>query len=153
MRRALAQAPATGDNGGMRTHRLAAAALSLLLSAACKDAGPSAPPAEGAPAAKGAARAVAGAPGEPAVAEVSVTEKGFEPARIEVKGGEPLVLKFTRKVEATCGDAVDVQGDPVRHMLPLNRTVEVKVTPPASGQVAFACPMKMLHGAVVVLPK
>jgi hypothetical protein len=139
------------------------AALALLLSAsvfsACRDAG--SPPAAAAGSAAGTqaagpanatARPAPAAPGEPAVVEISVTEKGFEPSRIEVKGAEPLLLKFTRKVEATCADAVDVQGDPVRHMLPLGRTVEVKVTPPASGQVAFACPMKMINGAVVVLP-
>jgi len=160
----LAPAAATGDNGGMPRNAAAAAALafSLLLSAssACKDAGPppgaaavSAAGTQASGAASGTARPTAAAPGEPVVAEISVTEKGFEPARIEVKAAQPLVLKFTRKVEATCADAVDVQGDPVRHMLPLGRTVEVKITPPASGEVAFACPMKMLHGAVVVLPR
>jgi Cupredoxin-like domain len=141
-----------------------ASSLALLLFAfafasACRNEGPQ-PGASGgtagaqpAGAASGTARPVAAAPGEPLVADISVTEKGFEPARIEVRASQPVVLKFTRKVEATCADAVDVQGDPVRHMLPLGRTVEVKVTPPASGEVAFACPMKMLHGAVVVLPR
>ncbi|GAC1339259.1 MAG: hypothetical protein NVSMB23_08060 [Myxococcales bacterium] len=146
---ALARPAPIGDNGGMTTTR-ATLALALLLSAsACKDAGAPA----GAGSASAPATAATVAADGTAVAEIAVTAKGFEPARVEVAGGKPVLLKFTRKVEATCADAVEVQGDPVRHVLPLNRTVEVKVTPPASGQVAFACPMKMIQGAVVVLPR
>jgi plastocyanin domain-containing protein len=85
------------------------------------------------------------------VIDVEVTAKGFEPDRIEVAAGKPVTLRFTRKVAETCADAVDVQGDPVRHMLPLNAPVEVKVTAPASGQLAFACPMQMFRGAITVV--
>lgn len=90
-------------------------------------------------------------PHTPGVVEVEVTARGFEPDRIEVPPGKPVTLRFTRKVAETCADAVDVQGDPVRHMLPLGAAVEVKVTPPPSGQLAFACPMKMIRGAIVVV--
>ena len=89
----------------------------------------------------------------PQVREIAVTAKGFEPARVEVTPGQPVVLRFTRKIAETCADAVDVQGDPVRHMLPLDTPVEVKMSAPASGQLAFACPMKMINGAVVVVPQ
>lgn len=87
----------------------------------------------------------------PQVREVAVTAKGFEPSRVDVTPGQPVVLRFTRKVAETCADAVDLQGDPVRHMLPLDIPVEVKLKAPASGQLAFACPMKMINGAVVVV--
>ena len=87
----------------------------------------------------------------PQVREIAVTGKGFEPARVEVTPGQPVVLRFTRKVAETCADAVDVQGDSVRHMLPLDTPVEVKLSAPPSGELAFACPMKMIHGAVVVV--
>lgn len=83
--------------------------------------------------------------------DVQVTQKGFEPDRVHVAPGKPVTLRFTRKVAETCADAVEVQGDPVRHMLPLNAPVEVRVTPPASGELAFACPMKMIKGAIVVV--
>lgn len=87
------------------------------------------------------------------VREVTITAKGFEPDRVEAPAGKALVLRFTRKVAETCADAVDVQGDPVRHMLPLDTPIDVKVTAPASGQLAFACPMKMYRGAIVVVPQ
>ena len=91
------------------------------------------------------------ASGGPPVREVTITAKGFEPARIEVAPGQPVTLRFTRKVDPSCGDAVDVQGDPVRHMLPLDTPIDMKVTAPASGKIAFACPMNMYRGAVVVV--
>ena len=85
------------------------------------------------------------------ILEVSVTAKGFEPARIEVPASQKVVLRFVRKVAQTCADAVEVQGDPVRHMLPLDTPIDVTVTAPASGELAFACPMNMYRGAIVVV--
>jgi plastocyanin domain-containing protein len=85
------------------------------------------------------------------VSEITVTGKGFEPDRIRVKAGQQVTLRFTRKAAETCADAVLVQGDPVRHMLPLNAPVDVKVTAPPSGELAFACPMNMYRGAIVVV--
>ena len=85
------------------------------------------------------------------VVDVAVTEKGFEPDRVDAAPGTALTLRFTRKIKETCADAVDVQGDPVRHMLPEGIPVDVKVTVPPSGALIFACPMKMVNGAIVVV--
>ena len=108
--------------------------LAFLLTLSCKQQPPASPKSGG-----------------PDVWEISVTEKGFEPDRIEAPAGRPVTLRFTRKIALTCADAVEVQGDPVRHMLPLNAPVDVKVTTPSSGQLAFACPMQMYRGTVVVV--
>ena len=80
-----------------------------------------------------------------------MTEKGFEPDHVDAAPSQPLVLRFTRKADPTCADAVEVQGDPVRHMLPLNQAVDVKVKVPKSGELAFACPMDMYRGAIKVV--
>jgi plastocyanin domain-containing protein len=81
---------------------------------------------------------------------VSVTAGGFEPARIEVPRDREVVLRFTRKVKETCADSVIVHGDPVKHMLPLDKPVDVRLRSPKSGEVRFACGMDMYRGAVVV---
>jgi plastocyanin domain-containing protein len=81
---------------------------------------------------------------------VSVTSRGFEPVRVEVPPDRDVVLRFTRKVKDTCGDSVVVQGDPVKHMLPLDKPIDVRLRSPKSGQVRFACGMDMYRGAVVV---
>jgi len=81
---------------------------------------------------------------------VSVTSRGFEPTRVEVPPDREVVLRFTRKVKDTCADSVVVQGDAVKHMLPLDKPVDVRLRSPKSGQVRFACGMDMYRGAVVV---
>jgi plastocyanin domain-containing protein len=81
---------------------------------------------------------------------VSVTSRGFEPVRIEVPPDRDVVLRFTRKVKETCADSVVIQGDAVKHMLPLDKAIDVRLRSPKSGQVRFACGMDMYRGAVVV---
>ena len=89
----------------------------------------------------------------PGVTLVNVGEKGFDPDRIQAKAGEPITLRFLRKVENTCADAVQIEGDPVKHMLPVNVPVDVKVAAPKSGEIAFACPMNMYRGSIVVVAR
>ena len=81
---------------------------------------------------------------------MSVTKNGFEPARVEVPPGREVVLRFTRKVADTCATSVLVQGDPVKHMLPQDKPIEVRLMAPKTGQVRFACPMDMYRAAIVV---
>jgi plastocyanin domain-containing protein len=81
---------------------------------------------------------------------ISVTERGFEPVRLDVPADTDVVLRFTRKVKDTCADSVVVQGDPVKHMLPLDKAIDVPLRSPKTGQVRFACGMDMYRGAVVV---
>jgi plastocyanin domain-containing protein len=113
--------------------------LTILLCAACQKSGNSPPAAQAGP--TGSAKVVA----------IAVTEKGFEPDHVEAAPSQALVLRFTRKTDPTCADAVEVQGDPVRHALPLDKPVDVKVTAPKSGELAFACPMDMYRGAIKVV--
>ena len=82
-----------------------------------------------------------------AVKELSVTDRGYEPSRIDVLGGQPVVLRVTRNSRDTCGEVLVIQG--VRHVLPFGRTIEVRVTPPLSGELAFSCGMGMMHGTLV----
>jgi plastocyanin domain-containing protein len=87
----------------------------------------------------------------PQIIEMVVNKDGFVPPRIEVAPGQSVVLRITRKTSETCADAIVVQGDPVRHMLPLDQTVEVRAKAPESGDLAFACPMNMIRGAIAVV--
>lgn len=122
----------------MRTHRILVAVAALGGLSACKS--------EPAPAVPTAPVSASGMP----VKEIAVTERGYEPNRVEVEAGKPVVLRFTRKTSETCGEAVVVEGDPVSHMLPVNRPVDVKVTAPKSGELTFACGMGMMHGVLHV---
>lgn len=80
---------------------------------------------------------------------VTVTEKGFEPGRISVSGAQPVRITFVRTTDNTCAKEIVVPAHNIRRALPLNEPVVVEL-PQKRGEVAFACGMNMLRGAIVV---
>jgi plastocyanin domain-containing protein len=82
--------------------------------------------------------------------EMKVTEKGFEPDRIEVKKGEPLHLVVTRKTDATCAKDLVIKDQDLRKELPLNKQVAFDFTPNKTGELTYACGMGMISGVLLV---
>jgi RND family efflux transporter MFP subunit len=95
---------------------------------------------------KTAARSIPGAQ----TASVAITEKGYEPARLELKAGTPAKVTFTRQTEATCGTEIVIPEYSIRKKLPLDKPVTVEFTPKQNGEFKFTCGMDMLRGKVVV---
>jgi RND family efflux transporter MFP subunit len=81
---------------------------------------------------------------------IEVSSRGFAPDRIDASRGVPLDLVFTRTTDETCAKEVLVPSRNVKQALPLNTPVTIRITPAASGEVAFACGMNMFKGTVVV---
>ena len=81
---------------------------------------------------------------------IRVTSRGFEPAVIRVRSGRPLVLVVTRTTERTCAKEIVIAERKIRQPLPLNRAVEVRLTPEKPGSLRFACGMDMISGRLVV---
>jgi len=79
---------------------------------------------------------------------IEASKEGYSPERIVGKPGEKLVLVFKRTIEADCLAQVKVADAPAVD-LPMNTPVEVPVTVPQSGELAFACGMGMFKGTVV----
>jgi RND family efflux transporter MFP subunit len=94
-----------------------------------------------------------GAPGSAASttreARVTVSEAGFDPARIVMPPGARARLTFTRTSDRTCATDVVVPALGITRPLPLNGPVTVEITVPSSGAVEFTCGMKMFRGSVV----
>lgn len=82
--------------------------------------------------------------------QMTVTEDGYLPARIEARKGEPLTLVITRKTERTCATELVIKEYGVNQPLPLGKAVTVTFTPSKSGQVKYACGMDMISGTLVV---
>ncbi len=126
----------------MRTSLVVAPIFALALAAlalgACKkDGGEAAKPAPTAVAADGTR-----------VVPIEAGKDGYAPDKIPGKPGEKLKLVFTRTVDSECLAQVKVAGGaPVE--LPMGKPVEIAVTVPASGQLAFACGMDMFTGVIV----
>jgi RND family efflux transporter MFP subunit len=83
-------------------------------------------------------------------AKIVVNEQGFEPAKIALRAGTPARLTFVRTTEKTCGTEVVFPSLNIKRALPLNEPVVIEFTPAKAGEIAFACGMNMLRGAVVV---
>ena len=98
------------------------------------------------------AGALAGCGGgaDPGRVEISVTDEGFVPNRIEARAGRPLTLVVTRKSDATCATEIVIISRNLRYELPLNQPVEVTFTPLQPEEIQFACGMNMFTGRIVV---
>lgn len=82
--------------------------------------------------------------------DLAVTEKGFEPAKVTVKKGQPVHLVVTRKVDNTCATEILINDAGVREKLPLNKPVSIEFTPTKTGEVRYACGMGMIGGVLLV---
>ncbi len=84
------------------------------------------------------------------VVRIEVNKKGFVPAEVKLKAGEPVRLVVTRKVEKTCATEIVIKDFGIDKALPLDRPVEIAFTPTRRGHARFACSMDMIHGVLVV---
>jgi plastocyanin domain-containing protein len=94
--------------------------------------------------------AAAPAPARERHVNLTVTKKGFEPASVRLKAGQPVRLTVTRRVERTCATEIVIKDYAINQPLPLNKTVEVRFTPRKSGAIRYACGMDMIAGSLVV---
>ena len=81
--------------------------------------------------------------------EMSVTDKGFEPAVVKVKKGEPVTLVITRKTDKTCATEIVIDEEKISTKLPLNKPVTVTFTPKKAGDIKYGCAMGKMIGGVL----
>lgn len=84
------------------------------------------------------------------VVKIAITDNGFEPARVTVAKGQAVTIEFKRTAEFTCATEAVFKESGERVKLPLGETVRYTITPSASGTIAYACPMDMYKGEIVV---
>jgi hypothetical protein len=83
-------------------------------------------------------------------ARIVVNDQGFEPAKVTLRAGTPVRLTFIRTTDKTCGTEVVFPSLNIKRALPLNEPVVIEFMPAKAEEIAFACGMNMLRGAVVV---
>jgi plastocyanin domain-containing protein len=81
--------------------------------------------------------------------EMKVTDKGFEPANVTVKKGQPVTLVITRTTEKTCATDIVIDDYGIKTALPLNEAVKVSFTPKKAGQLKYGCAMNKMVGGVL----
>jgi len=81
---------------------------------------------------------------------VRVTERGFEPRRIEVLKGTNATLVFTRVTDNTCAKDLIINKNGAHLELPLNQPVRIALGT-VNQNIPFACSMNMVTGEVVAV--
>lgn len=82
--------------------------------------------------------------------EILVDNGVYTPARIELKAGKPLTLRFLRRDPSPCAEKVIFESLGISSDLSLNESVEIKLDIPAPGEYEFTCQMQMYRGSLVV---
>ncbi len=83
--------------------------------------------------------------------KMTVTDKGYEPSTLKVTPGKPVVIKITRKTNATCAREITVPSQKLKVDLPLDKEVTVKIAALEKGEVKFGCAMDMMIGGVMLV--
>lgn len=81
--------------------------------------------------------------------KIAVSQRGYEPARLELPAGKPITLAFVRDSSPGCGSEVVFPALGIRRALPPGQTVLVELPAQAGGQIAFSCGMGMFKGVIV----
>ncbi|MGK3965369.1 cupredoxin domain-containing protein [Sorangium sp. So ce118] len=122
---------------------LLAAALALSLpSLACGKPAEETPP---------VAAAELAAPANVKRIDIAVTDGGFSPSTVDLKKGEPVVLRFTRTTKSECLKAIAIPDLKIEKDLPMNAPVEVAVTPEKEGKMVLQCWMGMVKATLNVV--
>ncbi|WP_437769128.1 cupredoxin domain-containing protein [Sorangium sp. So ce281] len=108
-------------------------------------------PAEEAPVAVAVAAAELAAPASVKRIDIAVNDSGFSPSTIELKKGEPVVLRFTRTTKSECLKAIAIPDLKIEKDLPLNTQVEVAITPQKEGKMVLQCWMAMVKATINVV--
>ncbi len=77
-------------------------------------------------------------------------ESGYSPAAIEVKQGKPVELTFTAGKNPGCASTIVFKTLKSTSECPAGKSVTVKFTPKAKGEIPFTCGMGMYKGKVIV---
>lgn len=83
------------------------------------------------------------------VVTLEVTENGFVPNEVNVKPGEPVVLKITRKTDSTCATSIQIPSIKIKTDLPLNKTISINIGALEKGEIRFGCGMNMMDGGKI----
>ena len=88
-------------------------------------------------------------PPETIVINLTVTEKGFEPNKIDVAPETPVKLNIVRKTNDTCSTSIQIPSLKIKKDLPLQKTVSIELGKLTKGEIRFGCGMNMMDGGMI----
>jgi plastocyanin domain-containing protein len=82
--------------------------------------------------------------------QIKVTFEGFEPSRVDIKGGKPVKLAFYRPDSKNCGEVIEFPALHLKRDLPAGKTTVIELPAMQKGTLRFGCGMGMMKGSLVV---
>ncbi|HET7099412.1 MAG TPA: cupredoxin domain-containing protein [Patescibacteria group bacterium] len=79
-----------------------------------------------------------------------LVDGGYKPENIKIKNGQTTKLIFKRTDPNSCLEEIIIPDFKVKEYLPLNKNVEITLTPDKKGTFQTHCGMGMFHGKIVV---
>lgn len=79
-----------------------------------------------------------------------IVEGGYRPNTITIPKDKPTTITFFRKDPSSCLEEVVLSDFNIRKTLPLNKKVEIILSPQKTGIFPFSCGMNMFHGKIIV---
>ena len=79
-----------------------------------------------------------------------VVEGGYTPNTISIPKGQTTKINFIRRDPSSCLEEFILPDFKIKKYLPLNKKVEIEITPAKSGEFSFHCGMNMFHGKIIV---
>ncbi|OGM87127.1 hypothetical protein A2614_02275 [Candidatus Woesebacteria bacterium RIFOXYD1_FULL_40_21] len=83
------------------------------------------------------------------IVEVLV-EGGYKPSVIKIKKGKTTKLIFERLDPNSCLEEIIIPEFKIKKYLPLNKRVEIALSPEKAGTYQTHCGMGMFHGKIIV---
>ncbi|MCC6686075.1 MAG: cupredoxin domain-containing protein [Fimbriimonadaceae bacterium] len=81
---------------------------------------------------------------------ILVSAGKYSPSYISVKKGVPVSLIFKGGKNMGCGSVIEFKSLTLKQSVKEGKTVTFKFVPKKAGEIAFACPMNMYRGKVIV---
>ena len=80
---------------------------------------------------------------------LTVTEKGFEPNKIDVSPETPVTLNIVRKTDNTCSTSIQIPSMKIKKDLALNKTVSIELGKLTKGEIRFGCGMNLMDSGMI----
>lgn len=80
-----------------------------------------------------------------------LVDGGYNPEKIKIQNGKTTKLVFKRIDPNSCLEEIVIPDFKVKEYLPLNKEVEVVITPKKAGEYETHCGMNMFHGKIIVV--
>ena len=84
------------------------------------------------------------------IIEIKVKDGVYDPARIQAKINQPLILRFIRYDAAPCAEFVIFDSLNISRSLPIEKPTDIVINIKEAGEYEFTCQMGMYRGKLIM---